>query len=162
MHFSELKLGSSMLIFVTLIALDFQDWNCHYMTWPLLCMRKLLTVLCLLFCLKFVVHNYQEWSEEEYPTYANGPGYTISADIAQFIVSNFEEHRLKVCSQMIFTCLLVLDCVCQSLPHFLCVRARACELAWMCLSLLVCLYILVSWHIGRKCWLFIDDKFNVL
>uniref|UniRef100_K7MRQ7 Galectin domain-containing protein n=1 Tax=Glycine max TaxID=3847 RepID=K7MRQ7_SOYBN len=40
--------------------------------------------------------TYEEWSEEEYPTYANGPGYTISADIAQFIVSNFEEHRLKL------------------------------------------------------------------
>lgn len=44
--------------------------------------------------------NSQEWAEEEYPTYANGPGYIISSDIAQFIVSNFEEHKLKVRSQM--------------------------------------------------------------
>ncbi|KAG5094501.1 hypothetical protein JHK84_050089 [Glycine max] len=44
--------------------------------------------------------TYEEWSEEEYPTYANGPGYTISADIAQFIVSNFEEHRLKDLNNM--------------------------------------------------------------
>lgn len=40
--------------------------------------------------------TYEEWSEEEYPTYANGPGYIISSDIARFIVSNFEEHRLKL------------------------------------------------------------------
>ncbi|KHN13468.1 Putative beta-1,3-galactosyltransferase 19 [Glycine soja] len=40
--------------------------------------------------------TYEEWSEEEYPTYANGPGYIISADIARFIVSNFEKHRLKL------------------------------------------------------------------
>lgn len=158
MHFNELEFWSSMQILVTLIALDFQDWNCHYMTWPLLCMRKLLTVLCLLFCLKFVVHNYQEWSEEEYPTYANGPGYIISADIARFIVSNFEKHRLKVCSQMILTCWLVLDCVCQSLPHFLCV----CTHAYLCVNLHECVYILLSWHTGRKCWLFVDDNFNVV
>ncbi|KAK7362101.1 hypothetical protein VNO77_04201 [Canavalia gladiata] len=40
--------------------------------------------------------TYEEWSEEEYPTYANGPGYIVSSDIAQFIVSNFKEHRLKL------------------------------------------------------------------
>ncbi|CAI8608363.1 unnamed protein product [Vicia faba] len=40
--------------------------------------------------------TYEEWTEEEYPTYANGPGYVISSDIAQFIVSNFEEHKLKL------------------------------------------------------------------
>lgn len=40
--------------------------------------------------------TYEEWAEEEYPTYANGPGYIISSDIAQFIVSNFEEHKLKL------------------------------------------------------------------
>ncbi|CAK8561570.1 unnamed protein product [Lathyrus sativus] len=40
--------------------------------------------------------TYEEWTEEEYPTYANGPGYVISSDIAQSIVSNFEEHRLKL------------------------------------------------------------------
>ncbi|KAK7317551.1 hypothetical protein RJT34_01891 [Clitoria ternatea] len=40
--------------------------------------------------------TYEEWSEEEYPTYANGPGYIISSDIAHFIVSNFEQHRLKL------------------------------------------------------------------
>ncbi|KAK7348539.1 hypothetical protein VNO80_23097 [Phaseolus coccineus] len=40
--------------------------------------------------------TYEEWSKEEYPTYANGPGYIISSDIARFIVSNFEKHRLKL------------------------------------------------------------------
>ncbi|KOM28211.1 hypothetical protein LR48_Vigan511s003400 [Vigna angularis] len=38
----------------------------------------------------------EEWSKEEYPTYANGPGYIISSDIAHFIVSNFEKHKLKL------------------------------------------------------------------
>ncbi|XP_020238984.1 hydroxyproline O-galactosyltransferase GALT6 [Cajanus cajan] len=40
--------------------------------------------------------TYEEWSEEEYPTYANGPGYIVSSDIAEFIVSNFEKRRLKL------------------------------------------------------------------
>jgi hypothetical protein len=57
--------------------------------------------------------NSQEWAEEEYPTYANGPGYIISSDIAKFIVSNFEEHKLKVSlkneSSVITPSLLVLS-----------------------------------------------------
>ncbi|KAK7407319.1 hypothetical protein VNO78_09135 [Psophocarpus tetragonolobus] len=40
--------------------------------------------------------TYEEWVEEEYPIYANGPGYIVSADIAQFIVSEFEKHKLKL------------------------------------------------------------------
>ncbi|CAJ1931637.1 unnamed protein product [Sphenostylis stenocarpa] len=40
--------------------------------------------------------TYEEWVEEEYPIYANGPGYIISADIAQFIVSEFEKRKLKL------------------------------------------------------------------
>jgi len=62
----------------------------------------MLTVLCpfVLFCFKLIVHIYQEWSKEEYPTYANGPGYIISSDIAHFIVSNFKKHRLKVRLQL--------------------------------------------------------------
>lgn len=40
--------------------------------------------------------TYEEWSEEEYPIYANGPGYIVSSDIARSIVSNFEERRLKL------------------------------------------------------------------
>lgn len=40
--------------------------------------------------------TYEEWVEEEYPIYANGPGYIVSADIAQFIVSKFEKHKLKL------------------------------------------------------------------
>ncbi|CAL5338404.1 unnamed protein product [Camellia sinensis] len=38
----------------------------------------------------------QEWPEEEYPPYANGPGYIISPDIAQYIVSEFEKHKLRL------------------------------------------------------------------
>ncbi|XP_019164731.1 PREDICTED: hydroxyproline O-galactosyltransferase GALT5-like [Ipomoea nil] len=40
--------------------------------------------------------TYEEWSEEDYPPYANGPGYIISSDIAKFIVSNFEQHKLRL------------------------------------------------------------------
>ncbi|KAL3511196.1 hypothetical protein ACH5RR_030597 [Cinchona calisaya] len=38
----------------------------------------------------------EEWPEEEYPFYANGPGYVISSDIANSIVSDFEKHELRL------------------------------------------------------------------
>ncbi|KAE8661014.1 putative beta-1,3-galactosyltransferase 19 [Hibiscus syriacus] len=37
-----------------------------------------------------------EWPEEDYPPYANGPGYIISSDIAQFIVAEFEKLKLRL------------------------------------------------------------------
>ncbi|XP_011087189.1 hydroxyproline O-galactosyltransferase GALT6 [Sesamum indicum] len=40
--------------------------------------------------------TYEEWPEEEYPPYANGPGYIISSDIANFILSDFEQHTLRL------------------------------------------------------------------
>ncbi|KAL2462910.1 putative beta-1 [Forsythia ovata] len=40
--------------------------------------------------------TYEEWPEEVYPPYANGPGYIISSDIANFIVSDFEKHKLRL------------------------------------------------------------------
>ncbi|OVA13458.1 Galectin [Macleaya cordata] len=40
--------------------------------------------------------TYEEWPEEEYPPYANGPGYIVSSDIAQFVVSDFEKHKLRL------------------------------------------------------------------
>ncbi|KAK9001080.1 hypothetical protein V6N11_082872 [Hibiscus sabdariffa] len=40
--------------------------------------------------------SYEEWPEEDYPPYANGPGYVISSDIAQFIVAEFEKHKLRL------------------------------------------------------------------
>ncbi|CAH9146663.1 unnamed protein product [Cuscuta epithymum] len=40
--------------------------------------------------------TYEEWPEEDYPPYANGPGYVISTDIAQSIVSDFEQHKLRL------------------------------------------------------------------
>jgi hypothetical protein len=39
---------------------------------------------------------FQEWEEEAYPPYANGPGYVISSDIAQYIVSEFDNQTLRV------------------------------------------------------------------
>jgi hypothetical protein len=46
--------------------------------------------------------NFQDWVEEEYPPYADGPGYIISSDIAQFIASEFERQKLKVRMQIFF------------------------------------------------------------
>ncbi|GMI78248.1 hypothetical protein like AT5G62620 [Hibiscus trionum] len=40
--------------------------------------------------------TYEEWAEEVYPPYANGPGYILSSDIAHFIVSEFEKHNLRL------------------------------------------------------------------
>ncbi|KAK6160091.1 hypothetical protein DH2020_003472 [Rehmannia glutinosa] len=40
--------------------------------------------------------TYEEWPEEDYPPYANGPGYIVSSDIAQHVVSEFEKHKLRV------------------------------------------------------------------
>ncbi|KAL7192086.1 hypothetical protein ACSBR2_024020 [Camellia fascicularis] len=40
--------------------------------------------------------TYEEWPEEDYPPYANGPGYIVTSDIARFIVSEFEKHRLRL------------------------------------------------------------------
>ncbi|KAJ4712207.1 Hydroxyproline O-galactosyltransferase [Melia azedarach] len=37
-----------------------------------------------------------EWPEEDYPPYANGPGYILSSDIAQSIASDFESHKLRL------------------------------------------------------------------
>ncbi|XP_064960433.1 hydroxyproline O-galactosyltransferase GALT6-like [Musa acuminata AAA Group] len=40
--------------------------------------------------------TYEEWPEEDYPPYANGPGYVVSADIAHFVISEFEKHTLRL------------------------------------------------------------------
>ncbi|KAL4360807.1 hypothetical protein GQ457_04G006560 [Hibiscus cannabinus] len=40
--------------------------------------------------------TYEEWPEEEYPPYANGPGYILSSDIARFIIDEFEKHKLRL------------------------------------------------------------------
>ncbi|KAI7985552.1 Hydroxyproline O-galactosyltransferase GALT6 [Camellia lanceoleosa] len=40
--------------------------------------------------------TYEEWPEEDYPPYANGPGYTMSSDIAHFVVSEYEKHKLRL------------------------------------------------------------------
>ncbi|KAK9119526.1 hypothetical protein Scep_017619 [Stephania cephalantha] len=40
--------------------------------------------------------TYEEWPEEDYPPYANGPGYIISSDIAEFIVDEFEKQKLRL------------------------------------------------------------------
>ncbi|GER24628.1 galactosyltransferase family protein [Striga asiatica] len=40
--------------------------------------------------------TYEEWPEEIYPPYANGPGYVISSDIAKFIVSQQADRSLRL------------------------------------------------------------------
>ncbi|CAM6063042.1 unnamed protein product [Sphagnum tenellum] len=37
----------------------------------------------------------EEWPEPQYPTWAHGPGYIISEDIAQFVVKGHQEKNLK-------------------------------------------------------------------
>jgi hypothetical protein len=60
--------------------------------------------------------TYEEWPEEDYPPYANGPGYVLSSDIARFIVDKFERHKLRVSKReiqtncIIFFPLLILCC----------------------------------------------------
>ncbi|PSR95837.1 Hydroxyproline O-galactosyltransferase [Actinidia chinensis var. chinensis] len=40
--------------------------------------------------------TYEEWPEEDYPPYANGPGYIVTSDITRFIVSEFKKHKLRL------------------------------------------------------------------
>ncbi|EEF42225.1 transferase, transferring glycosyl groups, putative [Ricinus communis] len=40
--------------------------------------------------------TFEEWPEEEYPPYANGPGYIVSSDIARFVVTEFQSHKLRL------------------------------------------------------------------
>ncbi|KAJ0980470.1 hypothetical protein J5N97_008725 [Dioscorea zingiberensis] len=40
--------------------------------------------------------TFEEWPEEVYPPYANGPGYVISSDIANFIVSQHANESLRL------------------------------------------------------------------
>lgn len=40
--------------------------------------------------------TFEEWPEEDYPPYANGPGYIITRDIASFIVSEHKNNTLRL------------------------------------------------------------------
>jgi hypothetical protein len=40
--------------------------------------------------------TFEEWPERIYPTYANGPGYILSKDIAQYIVSQSKANTLRL------------------------------------------------------------------
>ncbi|XP_022720242.1 hydroxyproline O-galactosyltransferase GALT2-like isoform X2 [Durio zibethinus] len=40
--------------------------------------------------------TFEEWPEEVYPPYANGPGYIISSDVAQFIVTQHGNRKLRL------------------------------------------------------------------
>jgi hydroxyproline O-galactosyltransferase 2/3/4/5/6 len=52
----------------------------------------------------------QEWPEELYPPYANGPGYIISYDIAKYIVAQQTNHKLRVTSScMVHRLIFLLD-----------------------------------------------------
>ena len=46
--------------------------------------------------LRYCVLLLQEWPEEVYPPYANGPAYVISSDIVTFILSQHKDRRLRV------------------------------------------------------------------
>lgn len=64
--------------------------------------------------------EFQEWPEEDYPTYANGPGYIVSSNIAQLIVSDFEEHKLRVCGFVLLFNLCVCVCLLACSPAHTC------------------------------------------
>ncbi|KAI4336060.1 hypothetical protein L6164_014636 [Bauhinia variegata] len=40
--------------------------------------------------------TYEEWPEEDYPPYANGPGYILSSDVARYITSEFQKNKLRL------------------------------------------------------------------
>ncbi|KAJ8761906.1 hypothetical protein K2173_006508 [Erythroxylum novogranatense] len=40
--------------------------------------------------------TFEEWPEEVYPPYANGPGYVISSDIAKFVVAQHGSQNLRL------------------------------------------------------------------
>nr|ACF84612.1 unknown [Zea mays] len=40
--------------------------------------------------------SYEEWPREEYPPYADGAGYVVSSDIANFVASGMENGRLNL------------------------------------------------------------------
>ncbi|XP_054777996.1 hydroxyproline O-galactosyltransferase GALT2 [Prosopis cineraria] len=40
--------------------------------------------------------TYEEWPEEVYPPYANGPAYVISSDIVVFVISQHQQRRLRL------------------------------------------------------------------
>ncbi|OEL33004.1 Hydroxyproline O-galactosyltransferase GALT6 [Dichanthelium oligosanthes] len=40
--------------------------------------------------------SYEEWPREEYPPYADGAGYIVSSDIANFVASEMEKGRLTL------------------------------------------------------------------
>lgn len=40
--------------------------------------------------------SYEEWPIEEYPPYADGAGYIVSSDIANFVASEMEKGRLNL------------------------------------------------------------------
>ncbi|GLT64202.1 hypothetical protein SLA2020_367100 [Shorea laevis] len=46
--------------------------------------------------LKEIEVTYEEWPEEVYPPYANGPGYIISSDIAKYVVSQHGNRSLRL------------------------------------------------------------------
>ena len=69
-----------------LIGVDFVD-----------CLSRLSYCFHVIVYLTTVVLMKQEYPEEVYPPYANGPGYIISEDIAKYIVSQHVNQKLKVC-----------------------------------------------------------------
>ncbi|KAM7273260.1 hypothetical protein ACFE04_027924 [Oxalis oulophora] len=45
--------------------------------------------------------TYEEWPEDDYPAYANGPGYIMSADIALFVTSELKSKRQIINSAVV-------------------------------------------------------------
>lgn len=71
-----------------------------YMKWSI--NSKLMPTFCWFLIDTNLIWKYwlvqQEWPEDVYPPYANGPGYIITSDIAKHIISQYQNQSLRVCN----------------------------------------------------------------
>lgn len=77
--------------FISFLWVDI--YLCCYLHFTLLFTLVILYSVCILL---MRLPTSQEWPEEVYPAYANGPGYVLSSDIVDFIMSEFTKQGLKV------------------------------------------------------------------
>nr|XP_045089499.1 hydroxyproline O-galactosyltransferase GALT4 [Aegilops tauschii subsp. strangulata] len=83
-------------------ANNFAEWMAGRKSWMIATRKSSNSVGRFFVALTIAIAEYgfpaalQEWEEEVYPPYANGPGYVISSDIAEYIVSEFDNQKLRL------------------------------------------------------------------
>lgn len=100
-YFVYLTCGSKIwryfMIYISILWLNSLFLGCstclEYIWWQVQITHK---YLFLLHSLRGHILLLQEWPEEVYPPYANGPAYVISSDIVTFILSQHKDRRLRV------------------------------------------------------------------